>query len=90
MDDLTTDSGDLSGHGTFQPRISDQTRDIRKWQAMARMIDPNPDVLPFSLSTTEPERRWAFFTRAAGIVYPALTRTTEDGSDMSEVAVTIF
>jgi hypothetical protein len=54
------------------------------------MVDTNPDVLPFSLSITEPERRWAFFAQASGILYQSLSREINgvgDKSDASSVAI---
>ena len=90
MDDLTAEQGKLSEHGTITPQVSDQNSEIKKWRAIARMVDPNPDVLPFSLSTTEPERRWAFVARASGIFHQSVTREIGEAAEMSEAAVAIF
>ncbi len=90
MDDLTAETGGLSEHGTIQSQVSDQNREIKKWRAIARMVDTNPDVLPFSLSTTEPERRWAFVARASGIFHQTVTREIGEAAEMSEAVVAIF
>jgi len=90
MNDLTAEPSELSGRGTIPQEVSSQGREIRKWQAIARMVDPNPDVLPFSLSTTEPERRWAFFSQAYGILQQSESRAMDEVSDTSEEAVDIF
>ena len=39
MDDLTAEQRNQSGHGIFQPQVSDQNREIKKWHAIARMVD---------------------------------------------------
>ncbi len=90
MDDLTLDQGKLSGQNTIQLQVSDKNREIKKWQAIARMVDSNPDVLPFSLSITEPERRWAFFARASGILNQSVTRDIDEAAEISEAVVAIF
>jgi hypothetical protein len=90
MDDLIEKPGGLSEVRVFQPQVSYQNREIKKWQAIARMVDSNPDVLPFSLATTEPERRWAFFSQASGILHLSESRAIDDGSDTSEAVVDIF
>jgi hypothetical protein len=90
MDDLTALSEELPEHGTIPPQVSDQKREIKKWRAIARMVDTNPDVLPFSLSTTEPERRWVFFSQASGILHQSLTREINGVGDPSEAVVAIF
>jgi len=90
MDDLTLDQGKLSGQNTIQLQVSDKNREIKKWQAIARMVDSNPDVLPFSHSITEPERRWAFFARASGILNQSVTRDIDGAAEMSEAVVAIF
>ena len=68
MPDLTEEPDELPGQGTIPDQVSDQNREIKKWRAIARMVNNNPDVLTFSLSTTEPERRWAFFALASGVL----------------------
>ena len=90
MDDLTAEQGERSERGTSQSRVSDQNREIKKWNAIARMVDPNPEVLPFALSTTEPERQWAFFARASGIVHPPITKEIDEFTEISDAVVTIF
>ncbi len=91
MDDLTEEPEELPELATIQFQVSDQNREIKKWQAIARMVDTNPDVLPFSLSTTEPERRWAFFARASGILHQSLTREINEVGDISDTSsVAIF
>jgi hypothetical protein len=91
MDDLTAEPGELPELDTIQLQVSDQNREIKKWQAIAKMVDINPDVLPFSLSTTEPERRWAFFAQASGILYQSLTREINEVGDITDVSsVAIF
>lgn len=90
MDNLIAKQGELSEEGTFQPQVSYQNREIKKWQAIARMVDSNPDVLPFPLSTTEPERRWAFFSQASGILLQSGSRVVDETSDSPEAAVDIF
>ncbi|MCX6700375.1 MAG: hypothetical protein NTV68_10705 [Methanomicrobiales archaeon] len=90
MDDLTEEQGERSERRTIHTLISDQNREIKKWNAIARMVDPNPEVLPFALSTTEPERQWAFFARASEIVHPPITREIDEVTEISDVVVTIF
>jgi len=90
MDDLTAEQGERSERGTIHPRVADQNREIKKWNAIARMVDPNPEVLPFALSTTETERQWAFFARASGIVNPPVVREIDEVDDISDAVVTIF
>jgi len=90
MDDLTAFSEELPEHGTIQSQVSDQNREIKKWCAIARMVDTNPDVLPFSLSTTDPERRWVFFGQASGILHQLLTREMNEVGDPSEAVVAVF
>jgi hypothetical protein len=91
MDDLKEEPEELLELVTIQFQVSDQNREIKKWQAIARMVDTNPDVLPFSLSTTEPERRWAFFSRASGILHQSLTREINEVGDITDTSsVAIF
>jgi hypothetical protein len=87
---LTEEPEEVPGQGTILNQVSDQNREINKWRAIARMVDNNPDVLPFSLSITEPERRWAFFARASGILHQSLTREIDEVGDISEASVAIF
>jgi hypothetical protein len=89
MDDLKEDPEELLELATIQFPVSDQNRVIKKWQAIARMVDTTPDVLPFSLSTTEPERRWVFFARASGILHQ--TREINEVGDITDTSsVDIF
>ena len=90
MDDLIAQLGELSEDREFQPQVSYQNREIKKWQAIARMVDSNPEVLPFSLATTEPERRWAFFSQASGILHLSESRAINEVSETSEAVVDIF
>ncbi|GEM_PF-2857990 len=90
MDNLKAEQGEQYGPGTSRPFISDRTRDIKKWQAIASMVDPDPDVLSFSLTSTESERRWAFFTRASGISRPGIPGDPGEVDDRSEEVVMIF
>jgi len=90
MNDLTVQPGEFPGNDTIQSQVSDQNREIKKWGAIARMVNSNPDVLPFSLAITEPERRWAFFSQASGILHQSLTRNTDEIAEMSETVVAIF
>jgi hypothetical protein len=87
---MTAETRGLSEHGTILTQVSDQNREIKKWQAIARMVDSTPDVLPFSHSITEPERRWAFYARASGIVQRSVTREIDDAAEMSDAVVAIF
>ena len=90
MDDLIEKPGGLSDGRVFQPQVSYQNREIKKWQAIARMVDSNPDVLPFSLASTEPERRWAFFSQASGILHLSESRAIDEITDTPEAVVDIF
>ena len=90
MDDLTAEQRELSEDGSVLPQVSDQNREIKKWRAIARMVDPNPDVLPFPVSTTDPERRWAFFSQASGLLYQSVTREINETADMPDAVVAIF
>jgi hypothetical protein len=90
MDDLTAVPDELHELAKLPFQVSYQDRQIKKWQAIARMMDNNPDVLPFYLSTTDPERRWVFFTRASGILHQSLSREINkvgDIKDASSVAI---
>jgi hypothetical protein len=90
MNDLIENPGELSEDRTFQSQVSYQKREIKKWKAIARMVATNSDVLPFSHSTTEPERRWAFFSQASGILHQSASRAVDEGSDTSVATVDIF
>jgi len=90
MDDLIENPGELSGNRIFQPQVSYRNREIKKWKAIARMVDTNPDVLPFSHSITEPERRWAFFSQASGILHQSASRAVDEVSDTSGAVIDIF
>lgn len=90
MDDLIAEPGELSGHEIISSQVSDQDREIKKWHAISRMVEPDPDVLPFSLSTTGPERLWAFFTRASVILQQSEDRAMDEVTGISEATVDIF
>jgi hypothetical protein len=90
MDDLTENPGELIEDRTFQPQLSYRNREINKWKAIARLVDTNSDALPFSRSTSEPERRWAFFSQASGILNQSALRAVDDLSDTSGAVVDIF
>jgi hypothetical protein len=90
MDDLIENPGELSEDRTFQTQVSYRNREIKKWNAIARMVDTTPDVLPFSHSTTEPERRWAFFSQASGILHQSASRAVDEISDTSGAVVDIY
>jgi hypothetical protein len=91
MDDLTAEPEGLPELATIQIQVSDQNREIKKWHAIARMVDRNPDVLPFSLSITEPERRWVFFARASGILHQSIIREINEVGDITDASsVAIF
>jgi hypothetical protein len=90
MDDMTAETRELSEQGTIQTKVSDHNREIKKWQSIAKMVDSIPDVLPFSHSITEPERRWVFYARASGIVQQSVSREIDDAAEMSEAVVAIF
>jgi hypothetical protein len=87
MDDLIAAPEEQSDSVLFQPQVFYQNREIKKWQAIARMVDPNPDVLPFALTTTDPERRWAFFSQASGILHQSEARAVEEVTDNTSGAV---
>jgi hypothetical protein len=91
MDDLAAEPKGLPELATIEVQVSDQNREIKKWQAIARMVDRNPDVVPFSHSITEPERRWVFFARASGILHQSLIREINEVGDKTDVSsVAIF
>jgi hypothetical protein len=90
MDDLTAEQRDQSGYGISQPQVSDQNREIKKWHAIARMVDSYPDVLSFSITITDPERRWAFFSQASGILHRSADRAITEVTDTSEVVIDIY
>lgn len=91
MDDLTAVPDELPELAKLQFQVSDQAREIKKWQAIARMMDNNTDVLPFSLSTTDPEWRWVFFARASGILHQSLSREINEVGDIKEASsVAVF
>jgi hypothetical protein len=53
-----------AGMVSSQDHSSDQ---IQKWQAISRMIEHAPDAVPFRISATGPEMRWAFLGLAMGL-----------------------
>jgi hypothetical protein len=87
MDYQQGDAGKNYDIGPIHFNTPYQQREIKKWRAIAIMVDTNPDVLPFSISSTEHERRWAFFSQASGILHtPALRESVES----QEAVVAIF
>jgi hypothetical protein len=90
MDDLTADQMEQSGHEISRFQLSDQNREIKKWHAIARMVNSYPDVLPFSLIITDPERQWAFFSQASGIIRQSKDKSIAEVTDTSEVVIDIY
>jgi hypothetical protein len=86
MGGMTLETDELTDLASIRLQESDQNREIKKWHAIAKMVDINPDVLQFSLSITEPERRWAFFAQASGILYQSLTREINEVGDRADAS----
>lgn len=90
MDDLTDVQPESPGEMGVKDVVPFQTREIRKWQVIASMVDTNPDVLPFPISTNRPERLWAFFSQASGILQQTdITKMAEE-ADSAGASVIIF
>ena len=84
-----------TGHGTESgipagaPVALKERRDLKKWKAMAGMLDSFPDVLTFSSGTSEHEWRWVIFGQAQELFSNTLIRTTLE-TEPSDSMVAIF
>jgi hypothetical protein len=90
MEDLTADQIEQSGQEISLFQVSDPNWEIKKWHAIARMVNSYPDVMSFSRIITDPERRWAFFIQASGILHRFENRAIAKVAATSEAVINIY